>query len=133
MTHYNHCKNCWKQAPCSCALDKNHLCEDCAEIEALNKKRVAKCEKELQEKWRVSPQVWLEPISVWPFGQAPRELQAFSNNGGDEDWIALIPPKVMKDYGDYIGWLEGTSFDSCGQPQVYELSNGYRIVIGSHA
>jgi hypothetical protein len=31
------------------------------------------------------------PIKIWPFHLAYKELQDLSTNGGDEDWVAVIP------------------------------------------
>lgn len=70
-------------------------------------------------------------IRVWRFKDAPDELRWLSKNGGDEDWLALIPPKLKN---EYIGWLEGESFGCCSvadytHPELPE----YTIKIGSHA
>ncbi len=68
-------------------------------------------------------------IHVWAFADAPEHLKALSTNGGDEDWVALVP----KDYPyPWIGWLELAPFDSCGDPQRYEIAEG-TVYIGSHA
>jgi len=32
-------------------------------------------------------------IRVWAWKDAPEELKALSQHGGDEDWLALLPPK----------------------------------------
>ena len=73
-----------------------------------------------------------EPIQIWSFYDAPEELQSLSDNGGDEDWVAIIP-EHLKD--EWIGWLEeGTSFGCC---RVQELDHptlkGYKVRIGSHS
>lgn len=68
-------------------------------------------------------------IIVWRFAQAPEELKALSNNGGDEDWLALIQPGFN---GVWVGWLESQAFDSCAEPQMIETQWG-RVYIGSHA
>lgn len=66
-------------------------------------------------------------IHVWAFEDAPDVYQKMSNNGGDEDWLALVPPHI-----EYLPlWLENT--DTCNEPQIYEISKGYKIIIGSHA
>jgi hypothetical protein len=54
-----------------------------------------------------------EPIRVWDFYEAPSNLrEALHDNGGDEDWLALIPPHIMQ--GDrYLGWLDHGSFGPC--------------------
>jgi len=68
-------------------------------------------------------------IRVWEFASAPKKYQQFSQNGEDEDWLALVPKKLSK---DYIGWLESENFGCCSI-RIYELKSGARIYIGSHA
>jgi len=70
-------------------------------------------------------------IRVWPFYDAPEELRALSAHGGDEDWLALIPP-ALADL--YIPWIEGGRFGvySVSAHQHPELP-GYIIRIGAHA
>lgn len=72
-------------------------------------------------------------ILVWPFGDAPTELQALSTNGGDEDWLALVPPHLTN---SDIPWLG--SDDDAGPFGVccinhYPLPDGRLVVIGAHA
>jgi len=43
-------------------------------------------------------------IKVWPFSEAPDTYRLMSTNGGDEDWVALVPLEWKDRY--YIGWLE---------------------------
>ncbi len=67
-------------------------------------------------------------IKVWPFHLAPKELQGLSGHGGDEDWLALLPPGV-----DHPLWAEsGTSFGRC-DVSSHKLLNGYTVLIGAHA
>jgi hypothetical protein len=69
-----------------------------------------------------------EPIRVWAFKEAPKQFKDLSTNGGDEDWVALVPPG----YG-YVGWLEdGTQFGCC-DVSSYDQPDGYKVYIGSHA
>ena len=71
-------------------------------------------------------------IRVWAWEDAPQELKALSPHGGDEDWLALLPPRLS---GDYIGWMEsGTPFGCCDvskhtHPELPE----YEVRIGAHA
>jgi hypothetical protein len=66
-------------------------------------------------------------IVVWRFHDAPAELKALSTNGGDEDWLALVPA----DYNSYIPWLENSSFGVCAIDSYdYE---GMKVFIGCHA
>ena len=66
-------------------------------------------------------------IIVWAFGDAPDAYREMSNNGGDEDWIALLPPNF--EWTPF--WLE--KLDTCMSPQEYLIADGYKIIIGSHA
>ena len=67
-------------------------------------------------------------IQVWRFNEAPQVLQDMSDNGGDEDWVALVP-KEMAD--GYIGWLDSPAFGCCC---IDEHKWGdYRVYIGCHA
>lgn len=70
-------------------------------------------------------------IRVWRFEDAPEELRNLSTNGGDEDWIALIPPKLA---GEYIPWLARGPFGVCDVDN-YEHPElpGYKVKIGCHA
>ena len=69
-------------------------------------------------------------IKIWRWQDAPEELKALSDHGGDEDWVALIPPE-LKD--TYIGFLEeGTSFGCCDVKE-YLLLDGHILKIGAHA
>lgn len=73
-------------------------------------------------------------LRVWRFQDAPAELQALSEHGGDEDWLLLIPP----DYPHGIDWAE---VDSCGwnnpfgvcKVSSYPLPNGWEVRIGAHS
>jgi hypothetical protein len=71
-------------------------------------------------------------IKVWAFEDAPKELRDLSINGGDEDWLALIPPTYDMRYGLPI-WMQVGSFSTEGEPDVFDLPDGSKVVIGSHA
>lgn len=68
------------------------------------------------------------PIKVWRFSEAPPCLQALSTNGGDEDWLALVPNSLAN---EYIPWLEGQSF-GCYCVLRYPVV-GAIVYIGCHA
>ena len=69
-------------------------------------------------------------IRVWDFEDAPQQLRDLSSHGGDEDWIALVPPRYRR---DWIPWAEtGTAFGRCDVTDE-ELPNGWRVLIGAHA
>ena len=71
-------------------------------------------------------------IKVWPFYAAPTELQTLSNNGGDEDWIAVVPAP-MKDA--WIGWLESNGYGHFGvcSTERIDAPDGSVVYIGSHS
>jgi hypothetical protein len=74
-----------------------------------------------------------DPILVWSFDKAPKWIQELSRNGGDEDWVALIPNSLgYKIEGDLPSWLFGKYFAIC-DAEVHLLDSGDWIVIGSHA
>lgn len=71
----------------------------------------------------------VEPIRIWRFDDAPTELQAYSTNGGDEDWLAFVP----KDYEDaWLPFLAIPHFGGCDVDE-YTTSEDDRIIIGCHA
>lgn len=71
-----------------------------------------------------------DAITVWPFHDAPADLKALSSCGGDEDWLALIPPSLAD---LYIGWIqEGGPFGCCSVDE-FALPGGWHVYIGSHA
>ena len=71
------------------------------------------------------------PIRVWRFEDAPPNLRYLSTNGGDEDWIAEIPPHLR---GEWIVWLELPTFGCC-RVNKYEhpTRQGWQVRIGCHA
>jgi hypothetical protein len=69
-------------------------------------------------------------IRVWEWKDAPEEYKALSPHGGDEDWVALVPPCHAQ---RIIGWLEsGSSFGSC-EVSEHPLPDGSVVKIGAHA
>lgn len=86
-------------------------------------------------------------IIVWRFRDAPEFLKKLSDNGGDEDWLALVPESYRDKDGflSYINWVESSGFDTCCEPQEIPLLKnhwvpakegdpvGRTVFIGSHA
>ena len=71
-----------------------------------------------------------EPIKVWDWDDAPEEYRALSQNGGDEDWVALVPPHYS---ARYISWMESGSSFGCCSVYDYPLPDGSIVRIGAHA
>lgn len=72
---------------------------------------------------------FMEPILVWEYYEAPEELQ-ISTNGGDEDWIAEVPPS----YKYTPSWIESSPFGICCTDRYdHPTKEGWTIFIGSHA
>ena len=70
-------------------------------------------------------------IRVWTWEDAPQELKDLSCHGGDEDWVALVPPKLT---GRWIGWLECPAFGCCCVSEyTHPELPGYEVRIGAHA
>lgn len=69
-------------------------------------------------------------IKVWPFKDAPPELQVLSAAGGDEDWLALVPDSIEQEQ-DYIAWIWGGHFGRC-RVNEYPIA-GAVVFIGQHA
>jgi hypothetical protein len=67
------------------------------------------------------------PIMVWPFHEAPPALRALSRNGGDEDWLALLPDDDVPQWMD-----EGGPYGCCSVDE-HRLPDGRLVVIGCHA
>lgn len=69
-------------------------------------------------------------VRIWRFKDAPEELKQLSDNGGGEDWLALIPPKLTD---EFILWLEcpyfGNDVSEYGHPEL----PGYKVKIGAHS
>lgn len=72
-------------------------------------------------------------IKVYEFNNAPPELQDLSTNGGDEDWIAVVPKSILDNHGGHIGWLEEGTLFGCCCVERYDLDSGDTVFIGCHA
>ena len=71
-------------------------------------------------------------ITVWRWQDAPLALRHLSQNGGDEDWVAVVPPALAE---AWIPWMdEGSSFGCCDVSEYpHPELPGYVVKIGSHA
>lgn len=66
-----------------------------------------------------------DAITVWKWVNAPEVFKKLSRHGGDEDWVAWVPPTY-----EIPKWLFGIGV--C-RTDVEILANGARILIGAHA
>lgn len=69
-------------------------------------------------------------VRVWRFYDAPEELKELSEHGGDEDWLALIPPSMAE---DYFAWMEDGSAFGCCSVSEHKLADGSLVKIGAHS
>jgi len=72
-------------------------------------------------------------IRVWEFHAAPKKYQNMSKNGGDEDWVVVVPAAIMPSIDAYEwipNWIMHT--DSCLDPQEIRCK-GEIVFIGSHS
>jgi hypothetical protein len=72
------------------------------------------------------------PIMVWPFQAAPQDLKDLSDNGGDEDWLVLVPPGLVEEFLRYgvPSWVD--AMGACGVDE-HTLVDGSKVFIASHA
>lgn len=66
-------------------------------------------------------------ILIWEFYEAPRELQALSDHGGDEDGVVLVPSGVELPW-----WIERL-WNQYGDPQKIDRDDGSTVYIWAHA
>ena len=69
-------------------------------------------------------------IRVWRFKDAPQIYQDLSQHGGDEDWLAEVPPELDD---VWIPWLESGGPFGVSEVSVINLESGYKVYIGAHA
>ncbi len=71
-----------------------------------------------------------QAITVWTWADAPADLQALSDHGGGETWLALVPKHYARDY--YLAFLD--HIDGRKVPQVLDHPSvqGYEVWIGAH-
>ena len=72
-------------------------------------------------------------IKIWPFYDAPKKYRELSNNGGDEDWLALVPAHISDEWCSEYGrpiWLDVPAFGCCCVDD--RIKDGV-VYIGCHA
>jgi hypothetical protein len=80
----------------------------------------------------------MNAIQVWRFEDAPEELRKLSTNGGDEDWLAVIPAALKMHY-----WVDAAMSEDiagparnafgCSSIDIIEREDGSQVRIGSHS
>jgi len=69
-------------------------------------------------------------VKLWLWKHAPQSLKELSENGGDEDYVVLIPPRLVDAWFPFFE--EGTSFGCC-HVQEHILEDGSKVLIGCHS
>lgn len=72
----------------------------------------------------------MKHIIIYEFDDAPEELQALSEQGGDEDWIIIIPNDILNKHHGYITMFETGFIDN--QEATHESFPDCTIYISSH-
>ena len=73
-------------------------------------------------------------IKLWLWKDAPEEYKRLSGHGGDEDYVLLIPPAVLKTKGGNALLSALTSYHtSLGWPEEHRLEDGSVLIIFAHA
>ena len=67
-------------------------------------------------------------IHVWTWLNAPGELKSYSNHGGDEDWVVLLPKEH-----EIPSWIYPGSPFGCCCVSEHQLLDGRTVCIGAHA
>lgn len=71
---------------------------------------------------------------MWVFRDAPKQYRDLSDNGGDEDYVALIPAGVDTGQSALFNFLSDSgSWFGCCCIDEHTLENGDTVYIGSHA
>lgn len=71
-------------------------------------------------------------IRVYAFSDAPKRFQILSGHGGDEDWLAILPPHYKDNPPPWM--MSGTSFGVCDTQFIeHPEKSGWTIAIGAHS
>ena len=71
-------------------------------------------------------------VSVWKFYESPEKLRSLSDNGGDEDWIAICDEKFFIKQGGYIPWIYQSGFGACDTDTII-VNDKFVVFIGYHS
>ncbi len=71
-------------------------------------------------------------IQVYPFNDAPKDIQYLANQGGDEDWVVIIPQSLVEDVLRYGAphWID--AMDANHEPVRVNMANGDVMFVGCH-
>lgn len=73
----------------------------------------------------------MNPILVWEWKDAPQELRALSEHGGDEDWVAEVPPAVDEWHPALRRLLASVICDV--SKHDHPTKEGWKVYIAAHA
>lgn len=68
-------------------------------------------------------------VRVWTFADAPQELRALMQRGGDEDWIAVVPATYQERH--YVDWLDYGRFGP--NVDTAQLADGSTVYLAYHS
>lgn len=71
-------------------------------------------------------------ITLWAFHDAPAVLRQLSTNGGDEDFLAIVPKELMKNNHN-VEYLFKNRLGNIIDHYEYPLLPDDVIVVASHA
>lgn len=73
-----------------------------------------------------------QPIQVYRYDLAPQGLRDIANQGGDEDWIVVIPADLVEEILQYgvPFWVE--RMDAGHEPVRIDMPSGDVLFVGCH-
>ena len=71
-------------------------------------------------------------VSVWKFYEAPEKLRSLSDNGGDEEWIAICDEEFFVKQSGYIPWIYQSGFGACDTDTII-VNDKFVVFIGYHS
>jgi len=99
---------------------KYPVCEECFKM---NEEFRKKCLELLPIQYRHGP-IEEKVILIFPWEEAPPQYRELFSQGGDEDWLAIVPPNL-----GWINWLD--HFGSC--VTSYQITDGWIVYVSAHA
>lgn len=74
----------------------------------------------------------IDPVQIWPFERIPqwvRDIIGELPNGGDEDWVAVLPAHYR---GELPKFLDIPPF-KISHNEIFKLHDGSLILVGCHS